>query len=176
MNKLIRQLNRDILEALAARRPEGLNGRRALQELMRAPGWIEGLAALFPIKERLSCAGILELCAPILEKICPEPPEKGWGPFCYQYISSIMFPNGGFAPEADRCGGGALFYLTVLQILLDQERAALPFDPMLDFEFLTEEEYETCDKAREYRRFLTAWREEFLYELKIGRASCRERV
>ncbi len=165
MNKLIRQLNRDILEALAARRPEGLNGRRALQELMRAPGWIEGLAALFPIKERLSCAGILELCAPILEKICPEPPEKGWGPFCYQYISSIMFPNGGFAPEADRCGGGALFYLTVLQILLDQERAALPFDPMLDFEFLTEEEYETCDKAREYRRFLTAWREEFLYEL-----------
>ena len=53
---------------------------------------------------------VLELCAPILDQICPEPPEKGWGPFCYQYISSIMFPNGGFAPEADRCGGGALFY------------------------------------------------------------------
>ena len=86
MNKMIRQLNRDIIEALAARRPEGLNSRRAAQELMKEPGWNEGLAALFPIRERLRCAQVLELCAPILNKLCPEPPEKGWGLFCYQYI------------------------------------------------------------------------------------------
>ena len=165
MNKVIRQLNRDIIEALAARRPGSLPGRRAVQELMKAPGWTEGLSALFPIRERLSCTQVLELCAPILDRICPEPPAKGWGPFCYQYICHTMFPGNGFAPEAERCGGGALFYLTVLQILLDREREALPFDPMMDFRFLSEEEYEQCDKAREYRRFLAAWRGEFLYEL-----------
>ena len=165
MNKLIRQLNRDILEALAARRPGGLANRRTLQELMKAPAWTDGLAALFPIRERLSCARILELCTSILDRLCPKAPEKGWGPFTYQYVCHIMYPENGFAPEADRCGSGAEFYLTVLQVLLDQERTALPFDPMLDFQFLTEEEYEVCDKAREYRRFLAAWRGEFLYEL-----------
>ncbi|WP_251317232.1 cytidyltransferase-related domain protein [Flintibacter muris] len=165
MNKMIRQLNRDILEALAARRPGGLSNRRALQEMMKAPAWTDGLAALFPIRERLSCARVLELCTPILDRICPQAPEKGWGPFCYQYICGVMYPGSGFAPEAPRYENGALFYLTVLQLLLDYERSALPFDPMMDFQFLTEEEYEACDKAREYRRFLAAWRGEFLYEL-----------
>ena len=166
MNKMIRQINRDIFEALSARKLLGsVPSRRAAQELMKETGWNERLDALFPIKERLSCLQVLELCRPILDRICPQEPEKGWGPFCYQYICRMMFPDGGFAPEADRCGGGALFYLTVLQILLDHERAALPFDPMLDFQFLTEEEYQSCDKAKEYRRFLAAWRGEFLYEL-----------
>lgn len=165
MNKLIRQLNHEIVESLAARRPDRFPGRRAIQELLKDPVWEEGAAALFPIRERLSCAHVLELCAPMLDRICPEPPEKGWGPFCYQYVCRLMFPDNGFAPEAPRCGSGAVFYLTVLQTLLDWEREALPFDPMLDFQFLTEEEYENCDKAREYRRFLAAWRSEFLYEL-----------
>ena len=165
MNKMIRQLNRDILEALSARRTGGAAGRRTVQDMMKRPEWTAGLAALFPIRERLSCARVLELCAPTLNRLCPKAPEKGWGPFTYQYVCHTMFPDGGFAPEAGRCGAGAEFYLTVLQVLLDQERAALPFDPMLDFQFLSEEEYEACDKAHEYRRFLAAWRGEFLYEL-----------
>ena len=166
MNKMVRQLNNEILEALAARRPDGFpRRRRVLQAMLRTPAWAEGLAALFPIRERLTCARVLELCAPVLDRLCPEPPEKGWGSFCYQYICRLMFPENGFAPEAPRCESGAVFYLTVLQILLDRERAVLPFDPMMDFQFLAVEEYESCDKAREYRRFLTAWRDEFLYEL-----------
>ena len=164
MNKLIRQLNRDIMEALAVRRPEGLN-RRMVQELLKNPDWSEGMAGLFPIKERLTCAHVLELCAPVLDKICPEPPEKGWGPFCYQYICRLMFPKNGFAPEADRCGPGAQFYLTVLQILLYRERAALPIDPFWNFDFLSEEEYMKYDRGREYRHFREAWHNEFLYPL-----------
>jgi len=165
MNKTIRQLNRDIFEALAARGPGAVPSRKAVAELMQSPGWTEGLEGMFPIRERLSCAHILQLCAPLLDKLCPEGPEKGWGPFTYQYVCRLMFPENGFAPEADRCGVGAEFYLVVLQVLLDRERAALPFDPMLDFQFLTPEEYKGCDKAGEYRRFLAAWREEFIYEL-----------
>lgn len=30
---------------------------------------------------------------------------------------------------------------------------------------MTEEEYSLCDQAKEYRWFLAAWREEFVYEL-----------
>ena len=105
MNKLIRQLNRDILQALAARRPGGvLTSRKVLQRLMNAPAWDEGMSALFPIRGRLSCARILELCAPILNTLCPVPPKEGWGKFTYQYVCRLMFPEGGFAPEAERCG------------------------------------------------------------------------
>ena len=165
MNKMVRQLNDEILKALSVRKPEGLPRRRVIQELLKNPAWEEGLAALFPIKERLTCAQVLELCAPVLDKICPEPPEKGWGPFCYQYICRLMFPENGFAPEADRCGGGAVFYLVVLQILLYKERAALPIDPFWNFDFLSEEEYSKCDMGREYRHFREAWHNEFLYPL-----------
>ncbi|NBI68124.1 cytidyltransferase-related domain protein [Pseudoflavonifractor sp. 60] len=166
MYKMTRQLNRDIYDALNARKLIGpVVGRRAVQELMKSEGWNRGLSDLFPIRERITCARVLELCSPMLDKLCPQPPEKGWGPFCYQYICRIMFPDNGFAPEAPRCGGGALFYLTVLQVLLYQERASLPLDPFWNFDFLSEEEYSKCDKGKEYRRFREAWHNEFIYPL-----------
>ena len=65
------------------------------------------------------------MCAPLLDRTCPQGPEKGWGPFTYQYVCGLMYPGGGFAPEAGRCGAGAQFYLIVLQLLLDREREAL---------------------------------------------------
>ena len=60
---------------------------------------------------------------------------------------------------------GARFYLTVLQILLDYERQVLPFDPLMDFQFLTPEEYTPCDCGREYAKLLECYRKEYVYEL-----------
>ena len=78
MYKMIRQLNHDIYDALTERKLTGAAvSRRAVQELMKTPGWNEGLSAIFPIKERVSCAKVLELCAPMLDRLCPQPPEKG---------------------------------------------------------------------------------------------------
>lgn len=163
-DKLIRQIDREIAEALAARRLISLPNRKAALALLKDPDWQAGLSALFPIRERLPCAGVLELCAPLMARLCPDVPEQGWGPFCYQYICRLMFPDNG-AVQPDRRGEAAKFYLTVLQVLLDHERAALPFDPMLDFQFLSPEEYAACDNGKEYRRLMTAWREEYIYEL-----------
>ena len=164
-DKLIRQINREIAEALAARKLTALPNRKAALALLKDPHWQEGLVSLFPIRERLSCARVLELCAPMMAQLCPEKPEEGWGSFCYQYICGLMFPSRGLAPQTDIFGDAAAFYLTVLQTLLDHERAALPFDPMLDFQFLTEEEAAACDTGKEYRRLMAAWREEYIYEL-----------
>ena len=163
-DKLIRQIDREIAEALTARRLAALPNRKAALALLKDPVWQEGLAALFPIRERLSCAQVLELCAPLMARLCPDAPEEGWGPFCYQYVCRLMFPSVG-PIQAGQRGEAARFYLTVLQVLLDHERSALPFDPMLDFQFLPEEEYAQCDNSKEYRRLMTAWREEYIYEL-----------
>ena len=164
-DKPIRQVNQEIIEALASLRLTALPNRKTTLDRFKNPAWIEGLAALFPIRKRLRCAQVLDLCAPVLRQLCPDAPEEGWLRFSYQYVCSLMFPENGFAPQAGRYAQGARIYLTVLQILLDYERDALPFDPMLDFQFLSEEEYSHCNSAKEYRRLLGAWREEFLYEM-----------
>ena len=163
--KLIRQLNRDIAQALLDRELASLPNRKAVQALLKDPIWQEGLATLVPLHSRLSCTQVLELCAPMMAQLNPQPPEQGWGKFCYQYVCHLMFPESGLAPQADTHGEGAKLYLTILQVLLDYERTALPFDPMLDFQLLTEEEYAPFDCGKEYRRLLAAWREEYVYEM-----------
>ena len=74
-DKLIRQIDREIAEALTARRLAALPNRKAALALLKDPVWQEGLAALFPIRERLSCAQVLELCAPLMARLCPDAPE-----------------------------------------------------------------------------------------------------
>ncbi len=164
-DKLIRQVNGEIAEALAARKLAALPSRKGILSLLKDPVWTDSLAALFPIRARLTCTQVLELCAPLLNRLVPAPPEEGWLALCYQYVCRLMFPENGSAPRASAVEDGARLYLTVLQVLLDHERAALPFDPLLDVQLLSEEEYRRCDTAREYHRFLSAWREEYLYEL-----------
>jgi len=164
-DKSIRQINREIIDALLARKLPAIPNKKIASELLRTPGWTQGLASLFPIRERLSCAQVLDLCAPILETLSPQTPEKGWGAFCYRYVSNLMFPRDNFTPEAEAFGAGAEFYLTVLQVLFDHERSALPFDPLMDFAFLTPEEAAEYESGKEYHRLMTAWRQEYIYEL-----------
>lgn len=160
----IQTITAQVAEALAEQSLPFAPDQRAALELLRAPGWAEELAQLLPIRRRLECGEVLELCSPILPKLSPAP-EDGWLSFGYRYIRSILYPEGDFAPDGEEYAGGARFYLTVLQVLLDQERRTLPFDPLADFHFLAPEEYSACDCAREYERFLTCFRREYIYEL-----------
>ena len=63
-DKLIRQINGDLALALTQRHPAFLSGRRSPRSLLKDPAWVEGLSALFPIRERLTCARVLEVCRP----------------------------------------------------------------------------------------------------------------
>ena len=134
---------------------------RAAAERLRETGTLARLSAMLPPRERLLCGDVAEACAPLLG----DAPERGWCAFCYDFIRTRMYPQGRFAPNAGGYERGALTLLTVLQVLLDLERHSLPFDPMRDFAFLTREEYEACDHAAEYERFLASFHDEYIYEL-----------
>ncbi len=162
--KQIRTITALVADALAEQKLPFAKDRKAALELLRTPGWAEELSQLLPIRRRLECGEVLEVCTPILPKLSPVP-EEGWLAFCYRYVRSILYPEGDFAPDAAEYEDGARFYLTVLQVLLDQERAVMPFDPLVDFQFLTPQEYESCDCGREYERFLRHFRTEYVYEL-----------
>ena len=92
-----------VADALAARELPFAGDRRSAMELLRTPGWAEGLSQLLPIRRRLTCGEVLEVCAPVLSRLSPAP-EEGWLSFCYRYVRSILYPAGGFAPD----GGGTL--------------------------------------------------------------------
>ncbi len=157
--KAIRELQEALAAALCER---GLaKGRREAVDILRASALAERLLDVTAEGGRLSCARVAEVCAPLLG----DAPARGWCAFSYDFIRARMYPQGRFAPDARGFERGALTFLTILQTLLDRERRSMPFDPLYEYAFLAPEEYALCDHAEEYRRFLSAWRDEFIYEL-----------
>ena len=64
----IQTITAQVAEALAEQSLPFAPDQRAALELLRAPGWAEELAQLLPIRRRLECGEVLELCSPILPK------------------------------------------------------------------------------------------------------------
>ena len=140
--------------------------RKEAAALLNREAWLEKLGRVLPIRQRVLCADVLELCRPEMERLAgPEQPEKGWLVYIYGTASRILYPELGPRPEDGRCHAAALFYLEVLRLVLDYEREALPFDPAYDFDFPSQEEISGCTQAEEYRTFLEDWREQHIYQL-----------
>lgn len=164
--KLARQMSAKLTETLNDKTFLGRSGlsRRTVLSLMNREYWSGPLERMLPIAGRLTCQEILELCREPLSHICREP-EEGWMKFTYQYACHILYPDEDFTADASFCGAGALFFLAVLQVFFDWEREALPFDPLVDFEFLDDEETEPFESADEYRRFKKTFRSDYVYEM-----------
>ena len=112
----------------------------------------------------VSCAAVLSLCREELERLSPRP-EEGWLAYAYGFARGGLFPEQ--FPDTGRevYGAGASFFLALLQVLFDAERAALPMDPMWDLDLLREEELEGSAHQDGYRLFLRACQREYVYEL-----------
>lgn len=138
--------------------------RRTMQDIFVKNKWEELFEHVFPAKERFSCAKILEWCSPELWALSGEP-EEGWTSFTYKYVTHILYPDEEFSKMAAPYAAGALLYLHILQFFFDEERKTLSFSPYMDFELLEEEEYEKFDHADEYKRFLSEFRTQYVYEM-----------
>jgi len=134
-----------------------------VRRVVRSVDWRAAVRSLLPIKERLSCAQVLELCRPMLDAAAPEP-EEGWLRCAYQTACALQFPRmAGSHTAAQR--DAVMLYLQALQVLLDAERRLLPFDPLTDFAFCTDDELTGSMVENEYRAFLAAFRTGFVYEM-----------
>ncbi|MDY3281915.1 nicotinate-nicotinamide nucleotide adenylyltransferase [Dysosmobacter sp.] len=145
----------------------GIDGRE-VQRLLHLVDWETVLEPVFPLERRLTCREVAEMCRPMLDGAAPEPAE-GWTAYAYKVACSILYPRA----DEDHTSAqwdAAMCYLKVLQVLLDEERREIPFDPRYDFSFCTESELQKSFIAREYRQFLSRFREEYVYEmLRLGR-------
>lgn len=133
----------------------------ALLRTLETEGYMQRFAGLFS-GARLRCADVLPLCRPELEVLCPGEPSEGWLAYAYAYARRLLYPE---KTDAEPFAPGAVFLLSVLQVLFAAEAELLPHDPAWTFDFLTDDELAGSPSAPSYQRFLRLWRREFVYEL-----------
>ena len=133
----------------------------ALLRAIETEGYMQRFAGLFN-GTRLRCADVLALCRPELEVLCPGEPSEGWLAYAYDYARRLLYPE---KTDAEPFAPGAVFLLSVLQVLFAAEAELLPHDPAWTFDFLTDDELAGSPCAPSYQRFLRLWRREFVYEL-----------
>ena len=133
----------------------------ALLRAIETEGYMQRFAGLFS-GVRLRCADVLALCRPELEVLCPGEPSEGWLAYAYDYARRLLYPE---KTDAESFAPGAVFLLSVLQVLFAAEAELLPHDPAWTFDFLTDDELAGSPCAPSYQRFLRLWRREFVYEL-----------
>lgn len=133
----------------------------ALLRTIESEGYMQRFAGLFS-GARLRCADVLALCRPELETLCPGEPSEGWLAYAYDYARRLLYPE---KTGAEPFAPGAVFLLSVLQVLFAAEAELLPHDPAWTFDFPTDDELAGSPCAPSYQRFLRLWRREFVYEL-----------
>ena len=133
----------------------------ALLRTIETEGYMQRFTGLFS-GTRLRCADVLALCRPELETLCPGEPSEGWLAYAYDYARRLLYPE---KTGAEPFAPGAVFLLSVLQVLFAAEAELLPHDPAWTFDFLTDDELAGSPSAPSYQRFLRLWRREFVYEL-----------
>ncbi len=163
--KRMRQMSGSLLRRLntqpAARY---LSDRKAwYTRLLEEENFIQRFAPLYQ-GERLQCGAVLSLCREELNTLSPEP-EEGWIAFTYDFARKCMFPEEDFEPRRAEHGAGAIFFLALLQVLFDAERALLPPDPMWQLDLLEEDELKDSPYQDSYRLFVRSYRREFIYEM-----------
>ena len=161
--KRIRQMNGALRRRLTSRPaadwlPDGETFARTLE----AENYMQRFAPLFR-GVRLRCAEVLELCRPELDALSGgKGPEQGWLAYTYDFACRLLYPE----EDADTsCAAGAVFLLSVLQVLFAAEDELLPRDPAWTFDFPTEEELSGCACAASLGQMLRSWKREYVYEL-----------
>ena len=159
--KRIRQMNTALLRRLTGRPTAEYFSGQPLLERLESENYIQRFVPLYD-GTRLRCGDVLELCRPELAELSGGEPEGGWLRFAYDFARRQLFPEKE-APAA--YDAGAVFFLSLLQVLFTAEREKLPFDPAWDLAFLSEAEAAECACGASYRQMLRQWKREYVYEM-----------
>ena len=160
--KRIRQMDLALRRRLADRpAADCFAGHDELLRRIETEGYMQRFAPLFN-GVRLRCADVLALCREELDALCGGAPQEGWLGYAYDYARRLLYPE---KTGAEPYAAGAVFLLSVLQVLFAAEGELLPHDPAWTFDFLTEQELADSVCAPSYMKFLRQWKREYVYEL-----------
>ena len=161
--KRIRQMNSALRRRLTGRPaadwlPQGESFARRLE----TDGYMQRFVPLFQ-GQRLRCADVLALCRPELDALSGgAAPQQGWLAYTYDFARRLLYPE---RDTPEPFGPGAVFFLSVLQVLFAAENEMLPPNPAWTFRLLTEAELSGSACAVSYVQMLRCWKREYVYEL-----------
>ncbi|HBY57654.1 MAG TPA: cytidyltransferase [Candidatus Atribacteria bacterium] len=117
-----------------------------------------------------SCQAVYALCQSILATIDKKHNSHNWLYKVYQFALSKSFPDAvelSFENISVDCRKTFLFYLEVLRVISEFQKSSddSTFQSKYPLNFLTAEEKAKLENPAEYKRFVKAFNDEYLYEM-----------
>lgn len=118
-------------------------------------------------KSDFSCRSVLELCRSFMDKLAQDNMPPGWLEYVYQYVLKKSFPQAVEAELVDGLEDSCTMYMTTLKVISEYQKKASDNTwqskyPMLP---LSPEEEAELENPNEYKRFLKAFDDEYVYEM-----------
>ncbi|WBW95984.1 nicotinate-nicotinamide nucleotide adenylyltransferase [Oceanirhabdus sp. W0125-5] len=117
--------------------------------------------------KRYSCKNILSLCESMMNDISPIAPPENWLEYLFNYTLNKSFPSAVQTELFEEYDISCELYLRLLRILSDVERYSKcdSFKCNYPLTFLTAEEINSLEYKEEYKKFLTVFKNDYIYEM-----------
>lgn len=114
-----------------------------------------------------SCSSTLNLVIPALEKISGQNAPADWLLYIYQYTLNKSFPEAVSIELHDSLNSCCEIYLRILRVVCEAEKCSGndSWKSKYSMNFLTKEEEKGLEYPEEYKKFLKAYRHNYIYEL-----------
>ena len=165
VNEVFRSLQEKLMQKSVLRKMKLT--KKKMQSLLKNVSFRNQLGSVLEGRQ-VSCEEVLSLCEEIMRELSPVAPESGWLQYIYCYVRKGLFPESCQSEENLEFEKASIFYLEVLHNLFLWEKKWQSFERTRDFDF--PENVGDSHYTEEYARFLSCFREQYVYELmRIGR-------
>ena len=138
--------------------------KKDLNTLLAREEWLEKATTIRQNLGQISWEQALFLSKRTLEKLS-RAPKDGWLDFTYRFALDLMFPCENFNEERSQYGDGALFLLSLMQLVYSAERKEGLIPPSVDTQTLDKEACLGEETAEEYLSLCRVAKREFIYEM-----------
>ena len=140
-----------------------------VKKYIESPEFSNKLLSIIENKD-YSCQAVYALCQDILNTIDKKHNSHNWLYKVYQFALSQSFPEAvelSFEDISDNCRKTFLLYLEVLRVISEYQKSSddSTFQSKYPLNFLTAEEKSKLEKPAEYKRFIKAFKDEYIYEM-----------
>lgn len=140
-----------------------------VRKYIENPPFLKQLSSMVEKKD-YSCQAVYFLCQDILIDIDKKHNSANWLYQVFQFALSKSFPeavNLSVKDISDNCRKAFLFYLEILRVILKFQKSSgdSTFHGKYPLNFLTSEEKNKLENPAEYKRFLKALNDEYIYEM-----------
>ena len=143
--------------------------REFIREYIESPEFLKQLTFMVKNKD-YSCEAVYSLCRDMLEKIDQDHNPNNWLYRVYHFVLSKSFPEAVEQPVKHISDNNRKTFLLYLEFLRVISKFQKSFDDSIfcsryPLDFLTSEERNKLENPAEYRRFLKAFHDEYIYEM-----------